>query len=72
MSQEEVYNTLKESGEPLSAKEIAGLIKRDMRIVFTAINVLVKYKEIKVVEISRQEAMKRFSCKRRMRLYYVD
>lgn len=72
MGQQEVLEILiKVKPEPMSGKQIADLIGQRDKIVFVAIRNLVKGHFVKEVEIPREEAMKRFRCKRRMKLYYV-
>jgi len=72
MGQEEVYQTLKQIGKPLSAKEIAEAINCSMKIVFDSLNRLLKYGEVSIIEIPRGKAMRLYHSKRRMRLYYVE
>lgn len=71
MSQEEVLSALEKFKRPLSRTEIASVINRDKRIVTHAIGKLIKSNEIKIIEINREQAMEKYNCRRRMRLYYV-
>ena len=77
MSQSEVIGILKKSKEPLSLGQISELLGYEIntrcayKSVSRAICHLLKYREIKAIEIDRNEAMKRYNCKRRIRLYYI-
>jgi Mn-dependent DtxR family transcriptional regulator len=70
MSQLEVIELLEKIKKPLSRGEIVKLLNITDTLVSHAINKLVKYNEIKTIEINANQAMKRYHCKRRMRLYY--
>ena len=73
MSQGEVLEVLKEQKEPISAKEIANKIDTNQKHVYVSLKCLIKYKEVKCIEITRDEAKKRYGngYNRRLRLYYV-
>lgn len=71
MAQEEVIQILKKENKPLSRTEIADKLGMDKLRVSHAIQRLEKGNDIKIIEINRQQAMERYHCKRRMRLYYL-
>ena len=71
MSQGEVIDILKKQKEPIPARKIAEMLDINEKRVYVLINCLLHYDEIKCIEITRGEAMEKYSCKRRMRLYYV-
>jgi len=77
MTQQEVMNILERADRPLAAKEIIKELQKEREIneknVFVIISLLLKHKEIKYKEISRNLAKKMYKdgIKRRMRLYYV-
>lgn len=56
---------------PMSRGEIAKELQLDPIHVSHSIARLVKNKDIKIIEINRFQAMERFKCKKRMRLYYT-
>ena len=71
MSQGEILEVLKKEKKPLSAAEIINQLDINPKRVYVLIKILLKYEEIKCIEIPRDLAMKRYHSKRRMRLYYV-
>ena len=71
MGQEEIVEFLEKYKKPVSRSEIASALSQDVILISHAIARLVKSKEIKIIEIDRQQAMKLYHCKRRMRLYYL-
>ena len=71
MTQEEVYEVLKKEKRPLSRAEIAKLLNDDPTHVSHSINRLIKSKYIKIIEINQYQAMEKYNCRRRMRLYYI-
>ena len=71
MGQEEVLLILEKYKKPMSRGEIAKALEADMHLVSHAIQRLIKGDFIKIIEIDRYQAMERYRCKRRMRLYYV-
>lgn len=72
MSQSNIIELLEKESEPLSMGEIADMLKANYSKVVKDINKMIKYKEIKYLEIDRLEAMKKYHCRRRMRLYFID
>lgn len=71
MSQGEVLDILKKEKRPISAKEIIEKLDLNEKRVYVLLGILLKYDEIKCIEIPRDLAMKMYRSKRRMRLYYV-
>ena len=71
MSQSDVIEVLKKEKRPISAEEIIQKLDISGKRVYVLINTLLKYEEIKCIEIPRDLAMKMYNSKRRMRLYYV-
>lgn len=71
MSQQDVMDALEKIGKPVSRGEIAKFLKQDIVLVSHSIARLVKGNDIKIIEINREQAMKIYKCKRRMRLYYL-
>ena len=71
MAQQEVIELLEKNKEPLSRTEIANKLGMDKLRVSHSLQRLEKAREVKVIEINRQQAMERYNCKRRMRLYYI-
>ncbi len=78
MGQHEIIEFLETCKEPMSAKEIAEGIEDVLQKVSKRISQLLKFKEIKCIELSQQQALKRYEkrgvkikLKRRMRLYYI-
>ena len=72
MSQGDILEVLKKQKEPISAKEIGNELDINEKHIHVSIKILLKYDEVKCIEIPREIAMVRSpGCKRRMRLYYV-
>jgi len=71
MAQCDVLEALEKQKKAMSRTEIAAFLKKDVTMVSHAITRLLRGCEIKIIEIDRKQAMKRYHCKRRMRLYYV-
>ena len=71
MPQEDVLKVLEKVKRPLSRTEIAQMLQEDICLVSHLIARLIKGRDIKIIEIDRNQAMEKFHCKRRMRLYYV-
>jgi hypothetical protein len=77
MGQSEIIELLKKEIEPIGVKEITLKLTGDCSLshytkISNDINKMLKYKEVFYIEINRFEAMKRFKCKRRLRLYYIN
>jgi len=70
--QAEIIQLLKKVKQPLGRTEIAEKLNSTPIKISLAIKNLVKYDEIKCVEINRLQAKQEFSSKRRMRLYYCE
>jgi hypothetical protein len=73
MSQEEVVELLEKVKKPLSAREISEALDIAFALVSCNIKKLVKANEIKIIELTREEAAERYhstNFKRRMRLFY--
>ena len=71
MSQGDILEILKKERRPLAASEIIKQLDINAKRVYVLINILLKYDEIKCIEIPRDLAMKMYKSKRRMKLYYV-
>lgn len=71
MSQSDVLEVLEKVKRPMSRGEIAKELNDNPEHVSTSIKRLIKGKAVKIIEIDRYEALERYKCKRRMRLYYV-
>ena len=71
MAQEVIVNLLKKNKKPLSRSEIALQLNLDPIMVSHNIRKLLKYYEVKCIEINRFQAMKEYGCRRRIRLYYI-
>ena len=71
MGQAEVISILKKYKKPLGCSDIAKELNTNTINVSHSLKRLIKSKEIKIIEIDRFEAMKRYNCGKRMRLYFV-
>lgn len=71
MGQSEVIELLEKQEMPLSARQISDMLNDDYCKVSKDINKMLQYREVECLEINKDEAMIRFKCKRRMRLFYV-
>lgn len=75
IGQQEILILLEKVKKPLSRKEISDILNERPEKVSLIIKDLLKFKEIKCIEISRIEARERFGENapfRRMRLYFVE
>lgn len=71
ISQTEVIEILEKADKPLSRTEIAEQLMEDVVKISHCLKRMLKYDEIKCIEINRKQAMKLYGCKRRMRIYYI-
>lgn len=71
MSQADILSILERCKKPMASSEIAKELQDNCIHVSHGLAKLVKYGDIKVVEINRKQALERYKCKHRMRLYYV-
>ena len=71
MGQSDILEVLEKAKEPLSRGQIAQILNFDLVKVSHSISRLIKARDIKVIEINREQAMKKYKCKHRMLLYYV-
>ena len=71
MSQSDILEVLERFKKPMSRGEIAKELNDDCTHVSHSIARLIKGRGIKVIEIDRTEALKKYKVKQRMRLYYV-
>lgn len=74
MGQGEVMEVLESSDKPLSVAEIAEKLGKTKIKVFATMKVLLKFGDVKCIELDRYQAAKRFGWKnpiRRVRVYYV-
>lgn len=71
MSQADVIEVLEKIKKPLSRKEIAKELEYNEIRISHVLARLIKSRSIKIIEISREVALKQYNCKRRMRLYYI-
>ena len=72
MGQQEVINFLIKQKNPLSSGEIARLMNESPSKINHLLRVLLKFGDIKAIEINRFEAIKRCGSRRRMSLYYFN
>ena len=72
MSQQDVIKILGKMKEPLSVSDIARLIDDDVYKISKELTKMLKYNEVAFIEIDRFEAMEKYNCKRRMRLWFID
>lgn len=71
MGQQKVIDILEKAEKPLSRSEIAKLLDERNEKVSLWIKKMLRYNEIKCMEINRVQAKKHYNCKRRMRIYYI-
>lgn len=71
MGQEEVLTLLIKTKVPLTTKEIVEMLEETRQSVCESLKKLLKREEVKALELNKDLAMKFYSCKRRMRLYYA-
>ena len=71
MGQQEIFELLEGRDEPLARREIAELLEITEISVSLIIRKLLKHNDVDFIELDKNEAMRKFNCKRRMRLYFV-
>lgn len=71
MAQGDILEILEKAIKPMSRGQIAQILQVNPCKVSRDIRMLLKYKEIKCVEIDCEQAMKFYSCHRRMLVYYI-
>lgn len=72
MAQSDIIKLLNTKAKPLSRTEIAELLGETPTKISAILRRLLKYKEIKYIELDRVEAMDKYGCKHRMRLWFID
>lgn len=72
MGQQDIFDILKKSDKALSGSEIASQIDINPKLVFVQLTKLLIRGEIKCIEINSDEALVKYNCKRRMRLYFLE
>jgi hypothetical protein len=73
MSQQEVIELLEKVKIPMSTREISEALDIAFALVSCNIKKLIKANEVKILELTREEAAERYhstNFKRKMRLYY--
>ena len=71
MVQEDIIKTLEKSNVPLSAGEVAEILKISCVHICRGLQQMLKYNEIQCIELNKDLAYKFYKCKRKMRLYYI-
>jgi DNA-binding transcriptional regulator GbsR (MarR family) len=71
MSQVEVLGVLEKSNVPMSAKEIAEILKIREPKVHLALKTMCRINEVDFIILNRKLAMKFYKTKRSMKLYFV-
>jgi len=71
IGQSEVIKLLEKASEPLSVGQIATMLDDDQKKISNDLNKMIQYKEVKYKEITKEIALKKYNCKRRMRLYFT-
>jgi predicted transcriptional regulator len=71
MSQQDILDVLKKENKPLSRTEIAEILEINATSVSLRLNKLLKYNEVKIIEIKSIDAKKLYNSNRAMKLYYV-
>lgn len=69
ISQQEVLDCLEKEKRPMSVKQIAEIIGRRDKKIYPLINKLLKWNEVFYKEITAEQAIRHFNCKRRMFIY---
>jgi DNA invertase Pin-like site-specific DNA recombinase len=69
--QAEIIELLEKEKRPMSRSEIARTLNESEIKVSLRIRKMIKWKDIKFVEVDRLQAMEKYHCNRRLRLYYV-
>jgi len=73
MVQDDILKLLKREKRPLSRMQIANALKEDPIKISHALRQMMTYKDIKCIELKREQAVEYLndkSIKRRLRIYY--
>ena len=71
MGQQELIIVLEDSRHPLTLREISQLMQEDEVKICKTLKRMIKYDEVKCIELNRMLAAKFYNCKRKLRLYYI-
>lgn len=72
MSQQDILDVLEEVGIPISVSDIANIINDECYKISKQLRRMLKYNEVCFVEIDKDEAMEKYKCKHRMRLWIIN
>jgi len=70
MAQDKIEDFLEKCKHPQTAKEISEMLDISMRLVLLSLKQMLKYNEIKCIELPTSLANKFYKCKKRIRMYY--
>lgn len=70
MGQLDILEVLEKSERPLAGSEIANALGENPKKIFNQLAKLLKFEEVKMVEIDRHKAQRCFKSYKKMRLYY--
>lgn len=72
MGQTEIQKLLEISIRPLTLKEISIILDREPKKIADLIRSMLKYNEVNFLEIDKDTALKKYGCKHKMRLYFIE
>jgi hypothetical protein len=72
MGQSDILRLLEKEQKPLPVGTIAKKLNECQKKISILLRKLLKYNEVDCIEIDRIEAMKKYKCKHRMRLWFVN
>jgi hypothetical protein len=71
MGQSEILKLLEKEPEPLPVGIIAKKLEEDQKKISKLLSKLLQFNEVDFLEIDRLEAMDKYKCKRRLRLWFI-
>jgi hypothetical protein len=71
MGQSDILKLLEKEEKPLPVGMIAKKLNENQKKISLLLSKLLKFNEVDCVEIDRLEALSKYGCKRRLRLWYV-
>jgi hypothetical protein len=72
MGQEEIQKALENAPTPLLTREICVIIKCNQKEVSKDLSKMLKYKEVDFIELDKDISLKKFGCKHKLRLYFLN
>lgn len=72
IGQVDIIKELERVKKPVPASYIAQKLGVDPRKIFPKLKQMIIYQEIKFIEVDRKEALEKYNCNHRMKLYFIE